>query len=123
MGPPLTPGVLALLACAAAVALLALRADRAVERFWLDLVRGRSAAPRLLEYLAAIESALAYTRRRSRESAAAGEASRAAELASAGRRYERQTRAERRALARLRRVVEGREDRAARSLASDPPRR
>ncbi len=104
----MSAGLLALLGGAAAIALLAMRGDRVLERFWSDLLSGRSAAPTLVAKLQAHEEVIALVRDRTRELRAQGDPLRAAELAAAGRDYESSTRRERRALARLRRVVESR---------------
>lgn len=102
-------GILALLGLVAAVVLLGFRDEPGLERVWGQLVssssRVRSARDSLAARLRAQERAMKFARQQARRAVTEGDAARAAGLAKAAQEFERQTRAERRRLTLLRRML------------------
>jgi predicted membrane chloride channel (bestrophin family) len=102
-------GILALLGLVVAVFLLGFRDEPGQERLWGQLVSSSPRVCRALDALAARpkahEQAITFARRQAREAAAGGDSASAADLARAGAEFERQTQAERRRLALLRRML------------------
>jgi hypothetical protein len=100
-----TGGWLAIAGALAAVVLTASRPERLIERFWTKVLRDGWFLPSLLAQLEGIEHAISFTRTQVQELRSARRTAEADRVADAGKSFARDTRDERRALARLRRVV------------------